>query len=135
MSAVNLADVVKFSEEELTFLTDTGTLDTALDALNVVPNKLIIVTLGARGALAVYNGERRVIEGTKVEQVIDTTGAGDAFVGGLLAKLSQNTDWRSWAQIEAAVHWGNGCGALATTQKGAMTALPSLAQLTKLVGE
>ncbi|MDK9760371.1 aminoimidazole riboside kinase [Vibrio sp. D420a] len=133
MNAVNLADVVKFSEEELTFLTGTDTLDTALDALNAPANKLIIVTLGARGALAVYNGERRVIEGTKVEQVIDTTGAGDAFVGGLLAKLSQNADWRSWAQVEAAVHWGNGCGALATTQKGAMTALPSLQQLTELV--
>lgn len=135
MSAVNLADVVKFSEEELTFLTDTDTLDSALDALNVSPDKLIIVTLGARGALAVYNGERRVIKGTKVEPVIDTTGAGDAFVGGLLAKLSQNTDWRSWTLVEAAVHWGNGCGALATTQKGAMTALPSLVQLTELVGE
>ncbi|MGY5612945.1 aminoimidazole riboside kinase [Vibrio brasiliensis] len=134
MSAVNLADVVKFSEEELTFLTDTDTLDTALDALNAAPNKLIIVTLGARGALAVYNDERRVIEGTKVEQVIDTTGAGDAFVGGLLAKLSQNAEWRSWSQVEAAVRWGNGCGALATTQKGAMTALPGLEQLTDLVG-
>ncbi|WP_394150029.1 aminoimidazole riboside kinase [Vibrio maritimus] len=135
MSAVNLADVVKFSEEELTFLTDTDTLDTALDALNAAPNKLIIVTLGARGALAVYNDERRIIEGTKVEQVIDTTGAGDAFVGGLLAKLSQNADWHSWSQVEAAVNWGNGCGALATTQKGAMTALPSSSQLKELVGE
>ncbi|ELE1962275.1 aminoimidazole riboside kinase [Vibrio vulnificus] len=135
MSVVNLADLVKFSEEELTFLTNTETLDTALDALNAAPNKLIIVTLGARGALVVYNGECRVIEGTKVEQVIDTTGAGDAFVGGMLTKLSQNADWRSWSQVKAAVHWGNCCGALATTQKGAMTALPSLAQLAKLVGE
>lgn len=134
MSAVELADVVKFSEEELTFLTGTETLDSALDELNAAPNKLIMVTLGARGALAVYNGERRVIEGTKVEQVIDTTGAGDAFVGGLLAKLSQSDDWCSWSQVEAAVHWGNACGALATTQKGAMTALPSLQQLTELVG-
>lgn len=135
MSAVNQADVVKFSEEELTFLTDTETLDSALNALHVAPNKLIVVTLGARGALVVFNGERRVIEGTKVEQVIDTTGAGDAFVGGLLAKLSQSADWRSWAEVETAVHWGNGCGALATTQKGAMAALPSLVQLTELVGE
>ena len=134
MSAVELADVVKFSEEELTFLTGTETLDSALDALNFAPNKLIIVTLGARGALAVYNGERRVIEGTKVDQVVDTTGAGDAFVGGLLAKLSQSDDWYSWSQVEAAVYWGNACGALATTQKGAMTALPSLQQLTELVG-
>lgn len=134
MSAVELADVVKFSEEELTFLTGTETLDSALDALNFAPNKLIIVTLGARGALAVYNGERRVIEGTKVDQVVDTTGAGDAFVGGLLAKLSQSDDWCSWSQVEAAVYWGNACGALATTQKGAMTALPSLQQLTELVG-
>ncbi|ELY5180546.1 aminoimidazole riboside kinase [Vibrio cholerae] len=135
MSAVELADVVKFSEEELTFLTDTETLDSALNALHVAPNKLIVVTIGSRGALAVFNGERRVIEGIKVEQVIDTTGAGDAFVGGLLAKLSQSADWRSWAEVETAVLWGNGCGGLATTQKGAMMALPSLPQLTELVGE
>lgn len=134
-SAVELADVVKFSEEELTFLTNTETLDSALDALNAEPNKLIIVTLGARGALAVFNGERRVITGTKVEKVIDTTGAGDAFVGGLLAKLSQSADWRCWATVQSAVKWGNGCGALATTQKGAMTALPTLTQLSELIVE
>jgi fructokinase len=56
---------------------------------------------------------------------VDTTGAGDAFVGGLLAKLSQTTDWVNQQTIESAVKWANGCGALATTQKGAMTALPT----------
>ncbi|MFA0441448.1 aminoimidazole riboside kinase [Vibrio sp. 10N.222.51.C12] len=135
MNAVKLADVVKFSEEELVFLTATDTLETALSILSEKRDRLFIVTLGASGALAMFNGERKSITGTKVEQVIDTTGAGDAFVGGLLAKLSQAEEWRSWPHIEAAVKWGNGCGALATTQKGAMTALPSLEQLIALIGD
>ncbi|WP_038174415.1 aminoimidazole riboside kinase [Vibrio pacinii] len=126
--AIELADVIKFSDDELMYLTDTHSLDAGLAAIEPYRNTLVLVTQGAKGALVVYNNTQRLISGQPVKPV-DTTGAGDAFVGGLLAQLSQSDEWKNDATIELAVQWANGCGALATTQKGAMTALPTQAEL------
>ncbi|MDC5812788.1 aminoimidazole riboside kinase [Vibrio europaeus] len=122
--AIELADVVKFSDDELMFLTETNTLAAGLTAIEKYHNTLVLITQGAKGALVVFDNEQRLMSGQAMKPV-DTTGAGDAFVGGLLAKLSQHKDWANHSSIEAAVQWANGCGALATTQKGAMTALPT----------
>ena len=126
--AIALADVVKFSDDELLYLTDTDSLEAGLKAIESYDNTLVLVTQGAKGALVVFNGHQRLLAGQAVTP-IDTTGAGDAFVGGLLAKLSQSSDWATQETIDSAVVWANGCGALATTQKGAMTALPTQQQL------
>ena len=122
--AIELADVVKFSDDELMYLTDTDSLQAGLKAIEGYNNTLVLVTQGAKGALVVFENQQHLLAGKAVKPV-DTTGAGDAFVGGLLAKLSQTTDWVNQQTIESAVKWANGCGALATTQKGAMTALPT----------
>lgn len=132
MKAVALADVVKFSEEELTFLTSTQDLQSALSAISTLSIPLVVVTLGAKGSLVVFKQEQRVIASREVKPV-DTTGAGDAFVGGLLARLSELADWQSWDNVCDAVIWGNCCGGLATTEKGAMTALPSREALLSLI--
>lgn len=124
MKAVALADVVKFSEEELLFLTDTTDLQQGLEFIESLNIPLVVITLGAKGALVVFEGKQQVITGISVD-VVDTTGAGDAFVCGLVAQLSQHSDWKHINVIEKAIRWGNICGALATTQKGAMTALPT----------
>ncbi|WP_159738617.1 aminoimidazole riboside kinase [Vibrio atypicus] len=123
MQAIRLADVIKFSEEELLFLTECDTLESGLLALEPLRLPLILVTLGANGSMMIVEGQHEHIPSQKV-QAIDTTGAGDAFVSGLLAYLSQYEEWFQREIIRHAVRWGNGCGALATTQKGAMTALP-----------
>jgi fructokinase len=124
MQAVALADVVKFSDDELMYLTSTDSLEKGLEALNSLNNTLVLVTQGAKGALVVFEGEQRLIAGTPTKP-IDTTGAGDAFVGGLLGNLARQEQWASKDKVTQAVQWANGCGALATTQKGAMTALPT----------
>ena len=94
MEAVALADVLKFSEEELTLLTNTDSLEKAFEKVTALyPEKLIIVTLGKDGALYHLKGKKDVIAG-KALQPVDTTGAGDAFVGGLLAGLSQHPNWK-----------------------------------------
>lgn len=126
--AIALADVVKFSDDELMFLTDTSTLEDGIAAIGELANTLVLITQGAKGAIVLFDGSREVICGEALKPV-DTTGAGDAFVGGLLAKLSQSSDWQNRKTITHAVHWANGCGALATTQKGAMTALPTKERL------
>lgn len=128
MQAVAQADVVKFSEEELIYLTQTDSVEAGLASLKEYHIPLVLVTLGAKGVLCVFEGARQQISG-KAVQPVDTTGAGDAFVGGLLARLSQIQQWQTRLAVEEAIGWANACGALATTQKGAMTALPSRLEL------
>ncbi|MGD8109744.1 aminoimidazole riboside kinase [Vibrio sp. TRT 17S01] len=123
MSAIKLAEVVKFSEEELLYLTETCSLDEGLTELSRYSIPLVLITLGENGALAIVNGQQHHVDSISVN-VVDTTGAGDAFVSGLLAYLSQHDDWQQEAKVIEAVRWGNICGALATTKKGAMSALP-----------
>ena len=129
MQAVALADVLKFSEEELTLLTDTQTLDDAFEKITALyPEKLIIVTLGKNGARYHLAGKKGIVAG-KALKPVDTTGAGDAFVGGLLAGLSQHANWKEISVLEQILRQANACGALATTAKGAMSALPNKAKL------
>ena len=124
MRAVANADVVKFSEEELTLLTETDSIEQGLNAIKALEIPLVIITQGAEGALVVTKESQTLVSG-KVVKPVDTTGAGDAFVGGLLYQLSQTADWQKAENIALAVECAHGCGALATTQKGAMTALPN----------
>ncbi len=121
--ALALADVVKFSEEELLFLTGTQDLDSGLAALKPFDLKLALITQGAAGVLVCQQDERWQVPACRVTPV-DTTGAGDAFVCGLLAGLSAQHSWPDKAQLNAILRQANACGALATTAKGAMTALP-----------
>ncbi|MFT6905147.1 MAG: fructokinase [Oleiphilaceae bacterium] len=128
LRAIAIVDVVKFSDDELLFLTDTDNLQAGLEVVATMQLPLVIVTMGADGALVVFDGKQKIIKG-KVVKPIDTTGAGDAFVGGLLAKLSATNNWRQEKNILEAVKCGNACGAWATTKKGAMTALPTLTSI------
>jgi fructokinase len=130
LTAIAMADVVKFSDDELLFLTDTDSLEAGLEVIAEFNNTLVLITQGAKGSLFITQGEKHQITGKAVKPV-DTTGAGDAFVGGLISYLAQNNSWSKIEHIRQAVKWANGCGALATTQKGAMTALPLKEELTQ----
>lgn len=87
-----------------------------------------MITLGKAGAVYHLNGQSQIVAG-KALTPIDTTGAGDAFVSGLLAGLSQERDWQNEATLVRIIRQANASGALAVTVKGAMTALPNKAQL------
>ncbi|MDG6334909.1 aminoimidazole riboside kinase [Glaesserella parasuis] len=129
-SVVAMVDVLKFSEEELTLLTNTTNLEDATkEVTSLYPEKLIIITLGKDGAIYHLNGKSQVIAG-KALKPVDTTGAGDAFMSGLLAGLSQVSNWKeSDAVLVEVIRKANASGALATTAKGAMSALPNKAEL------
>ncbi|MDO9952809.1 aminoimidazole riboside kinase [Glaesserella parasuis] len=129
-SVVAMVDVLKFSEEELTLLTNTTNLEDATkEVTSLYPEKLIIITLGKDGAIYHLNGKSQVVAG-KALKPVDTTGAGDAFMSGLLAGLSQVSNWKeSDAVLVEVIRKANASGALATTAKGAMSALPNKAEL------
>ncbi|HGF7527422.1 TPA: aminoimidazole riboside kinase [Vibrio cholerae] len=129
--AIALADVVKFSDDELTYLTNTTNIEEGLSIIERLNIPLVVVTQGKKGALVIFEGNQKLLSVKEIEPV-DTTGAGDAFVGGLLARLSQTPSWKKSKVVFDAVHWGNICGGLATTCKGAMTALPTLEQVKRI---
>lgn len=127
--AFALADVVKLSEEELAFMMASTDLRIAMKTLaERFAIKLLLVTQGKAGVLALLQGDIFHYPSVPVASV-DTTGAGDAFVAGLLWQLAQTGLPQSEVDLASGLMYAQRCGALATTAKGAMTALPRLAAL------
>ena len=77
-------DLLFANEDEAMLLTQTGSLDAAIAALQPKIATLV-VTRGPAGALALEEGKRTDVPAVPVTQVIDTTGAGDLFAAGFLA--------------------------------------------------
>ena len=78
----------KMSEEEALLLTEAYNLDDAVEILQGRSNAIFAITLGKDGALLSMNGQKEIIPGITIKPV-DTTGAGDAFVGAVLYQLSK----------------------------------------------
>lgn len=120
------ADLVKVSEEELTFLTGEEDLRRAADRLWHDRLKLLVVTRGAAGCAYLTADTQGGVPGFPV-QPVDTTGAGDGFVAGLLAGLLDHGLRWDRDTLQKALRLGNAVGALTTTQRGAIPSLPTRA--------
>jgi fructokinase len=83
---VALSDIVKASDEDLLWLYPTRTLDETAAAWLSLGPALVVVTRGAKGPI-VLTGSSRMEVPTPVVQVVDTVGAGDSFMSGLLVGL------------------------------------------------
>ncbi len=97
----------------------------ARDLLETGPGA-VVLKLGAQGALLATPEECTLIPPFKVE-VVDTTGAGDAFAAGLVVALIEGKPLRE------AVRFANAAGALAVTQMGTMNAMPTRAEVERLL--
>ena len=113
---VEAADILKFSDDEIKDFTGISDVDNAAQSL-ARENKLIVVTLGSEGSKYFYNGKTGVVPTQKVKP-IDTTGAGDAFFGTLLACLEGKE--MTIENIESAMAKANESGAQATQFLGAV---------------
>ncbi len=128
-SAWPLAHVIKVSEEELQFLTGSGDVEAARDLWHD-DLALLLVTLGSEGVAWFTAGGSGRVASMPVTPV-DTTGAGDAFVAGLLAAWCAHPGLvGDEARLEAALREANAYAALTTTQPGAIPALPTREELT-----
>lgn len=85
---LSISDIVKVSEEELLYLSDCKTEDAALKYFEQYELKVLFVTRGANGSTAYTKNGVFNHPGFKVNTV-DTTGAGDAFIGAILFKIQQ----------------------------------------------
>nr|KAJ0208812.1 hypothetical protein LSAT_V11C400171790 [Lactuca sativa] len=128
MSIWDEADVIKISEDEIVFLTggDDPYDDKVVLTKLFHPNlKLLIVTEGPNGCRYYTKDFHGKVGGVKVK-CVDTTGAGDAFVGGLLLNLAANTQlFKDEKKLRDALRFANVCGAITVTERGAIPSLPS----------
>ncbi|WVY96146.1 hypothetical protein V8G54_028297 [Vigna mungo] len=122
------ADVIKISEDEITFLTggdDPYDDDVVLKKLFHRNLKLLIVTEGSGGCRYYTQEFKGRVAGVKVNAV-DTTGAGDAFVSGIIYNLaSDQSIFQNEERLRKALYFANVCGAITVTQRGAIPALPT----------
>jgi len=117
------SDLVKVNEEELEFLTYTKDLEKGAELLIENGVKMVLVTLGPKGAFFATRYCQGTVPGFKFDPV-DTTGAGDAFVAGMIAwMLKFETIPPEKIEMMKAVSFVNAFAGLSTTKIGAIEGL------------
>jgi ribokinase len=124
---LDLVDILILNETELGVLTntelhDTDDLDRFIDAarlLGVGANRVVCVTLGKRGVVALVNDAPVTISGRTVKAV-DTTGAGDCFVGAVAAVLADGNP------IQSALGYANVAASVCVQRMGAAPSMPTI---------
>lgn len=128
---ISLSDFILPNETELSLLTnhsvhEISSAENAAETLLERGAQNVIVTLGPNGALIVSGQQVTHVDTYKVD-VVDTTAAGDAFIGGFASALLRNKS------LEEAVRYGCACGALATTRFGAQPSLPTQQEVERFI--
>ncbi|CAL5326064.1 unnamed protein product [Camellia sinensis] len=127
LSIWEIADIIKISEEEISFLTQgEDPYDDAVVRKLFHPNlTLLLVTEGPDGCRYYTKEFSGRVKGLKVDAV-DTTGAGDAFVAGILSQLAADVSLlQEENRLKEALRFANACGALTVQERGAIPALPT----------
>ena len=83
---LDLVDIYKSSQEELEAVIGLRERDLAIEAIHNHGVKIVIVTMGAQGAILSVEGTKYVVPACAPTKLVDPTGAGDAFIAGFLAE-------------------------------------------------
>jgi len=130
------ADILKISEDELAFLTGETDLEKGAERLAAIyGGRILMVTLGPNGCFFGMDGRYDRLPAYDVK-TIDTTGAGDAFLGGFLYRIRPyfgRLQELTFEELRSAVDFANAVGSLATTKKGAIPAMPTLEEVKTLM--
>ncbi|MFC4766759.1 PfkB family carbohydrate kinase [Effusibacillus consociatus] len=130
LSVVQSVDLLKVNREELLFLTGREGLSEAVELFHEMGVPMVLVTLDRKGCFYSYsNGKIRYsgqVEGIPVEAV-DTTGAGDTFVGAFLTRWTEqnlNLAHIEQEEIEETIRFSVQASSITVTRRGAMAAMP-----------
>lgn len=138
LEGVKYADILKVSDEECRMLSGMDSLEEGTEFLSKTYGvRLVFATLGAKGSAfryGAYYGEQPTFH----VKTVDTTGAGDAFLGGVLYSiLSSGKEFSALTpeDIAACMDFANATGSLVTTKRGAILSMPSLLQIRDLLAK
>lgn len=131
---LDLVDILILNETELGLLAKTELRDTDDDArfvatirsLQTGKDKIVCVTIGRRGVVALVHGEPLIVPGRTVKAV-DTTGAGDCFVGAVAAQLAGGRS------IREALDYANAAASICVQRMGAAPSMPTAAEVEAVV--
>ncbi|KAK8973398.1 hypothetical protein V6N11_069267 [Hibiscus sabdariffa] len=126
LSIWDKADIVKVSDVELEFLTGSDKVDDETAMKLWRPNfTLLLVTLGEKGSRYYTKKFHGTVDAFHVNTV-DTTGTGDSFVGALPCKIVHDPSiLEDESKLREVLRFASACGAITTTKKGAIPALPT----------
>lgn len=128
---LKLADILVMNEAEMAFYLGHKEIDkvfvpSVVRKLRVTPDQVVIVTLGENGAFILNKEEQIRVSGRKVN-VVDTTGAGDCFIGALASQFAKG------AELRTAVSYANIAASICVQRLGAGPSMPTLEQVNKIV--
>ena len=135
-SLISYVDIMKISDEETKLLTDKESPEEAAVTLFRMGVKIVVVTLGSNGAY-LYCKEGGVYIPGFVSKAVDTNGAGDSFWGGFLYCISKDgkrPEIITMNELKEYVRFGNAVASLCVEKKGAIPAMPTLAQVEERMG-
>jgi fructokinase len=133
---IALADFVKVSDEELRIISGVDELTRGVQILHRLGVGLVAVTLGKNGTLISNGDKQETIPSIKVDS-IDSTGAGDAFVGAMLYQLAEEEKPKKviedFEHLKNITALSNKVGAIVCTRVGAISAIPMLEEVEELI--
>lgn len=138
LAFIPMAHLVKVSDDELEFITGIAEEQKAIASLFTGDVKVVVLTKGAKGA-DLYVQDKKYSAAGYAVKVEDTTGAGDAFVGGFIYQLlNLEADPGTLEAIvtehqQEMLAFANASGALTATGKGAISSLPTKEQVKELL--
>ncbi|MBR6987003.1 MAG: GH32 C-terminal domain-containing protein [Clostridiales bacterium] len=127
-------DILKISDEELEFITGTSVIEEALPSLFTGNVKLVILTKGKDGADA-YTASVKAASAGRAVNAVDTTGAGDGFIGSFLWKLKSSGIGREELSscpvsiLKECLDFANRFSAISVQRKGAIPSYPELKEM------
>ena len=119
-------DLLVPNEHEAVQLAGVDGTEAAAIALSRATGGTVIVTLGSQGCLRAEGGEIVARHPARVVEAVDTTAAGDTFVGVLCAL------WLETGDLDEATRWATNASSIAVTRAGATTSMPTRAELDAL---
>lgn len=128
--------ILKISDDELVFFTDKHNYD---DAIAVImqryPNIIMIcLTLGKEGSVAYYNGMKIYAKSFRQDNTIETTGAGDTFMGCVLNYiLEKGLEGLEENEIQEMLKFANAAASIITTKRGALRVMPTKSEISQLL--
>lgn len=134
-SVLRYVDIIKVSELELQIITDSGNLIPAVASLFKDGVKIVLITQGAKGCIVATRHGIERFPTYKVDTV-STLGAGDSFLGAFLSKIvkcNKAIDEIEMDELKEYAMYANACGALSSAKDGAIPAMPTEEDITKII--